>query len=182
MADTLSPEVFTNMVLPILSTAKDHGATADSLIKVFIQGMTKLFAEGDLKEATARVGFINLLNAEGGCVPAKGAAKLYGGPTEVSEEAVRKAARSGQLIAVRDGLDNLHFPVWQFGPRGGVLPGLREILPLVQARPHADDLAPLIFFLNPSARLGGKTPLEALQAGGEPEITRVKRLAAALAE
>ena len=111
MAQSLSAETYANMVTPILSAAKDHGATADSLIKVFVEGMTRLYGETASKDVAARLGFINLLKAEGGSVSAKKVVKLYGGVNDVSEEAVRKAVCNGQLIAVRDGLDNLHFPV-----------------------------------------------------------------------
>jgi hypothetical protein len=133
------------------------------------------FGDADLKETSAMLGFLRLLQAEGGSVTAKDAAKLYGGPNDYSEEAVRKAARNGQLIAIRDGNGNLHFPVWQFGARGGTLPGLKEILELLQRRPNADDLSAITFFLNPTERLGGISPLETLRRG--TALDSVKQLA-----
>jgi hypothetical protein len=132
-----------------------------------------------MKETTATVGFIQLLNAEGGSVSAKNAAKLYGGPSAYSEEAVRKAARQDQLIAIRDGNRNMHFPVWQFSPRGGTVAGLRETMAILKRRPNADELSMVAFFINPSARLGDRSPIEALREG---EVEDVKRLAMESAE
>jgi hypothetical protein len=182
MEHVLEPDVFTATVAPLLQGAKKNGATARSLSEAFLGAMTNLYGDVDLKETSAAVGFIGLLNAEGGAVNARNAAKLYGGPSDYSEEAVRKAARQGQVIAIRDGNGNLHFPAWQFGARGGLLPGLKEILALLARRPHADDLAPVTFLLNATARLGGISPLEALRRGDEALLTKVRQLAREAAE
>lgn len=176
------PDVFTQTVEPLVRQAKKSGATAEALTKAFMGALSAFFTPQEAKETVAMLGFRNLLAAEGGAVDADAAAKLYGGPTKCGPEAVRKAARLGQVIAVRDGLGNLHFPVWQFSPRGGTLPGLREILSLLQARKDTDDLQPLTFFLNPSAALKGRTPLEALRQGDEQDLERIKRMAAAAGE
>ncbi len=180
--ETLAHDVFTETVTPLIRAAKRSGATPDSLSQAFLAAVSDLYGAAEAKETSAMLGFRSLLASEGGSVPAAEAAKLYGGPAGCSEEAVRKAARAGQVIAIRDGLGNLHFPVWQFSPRGGVLPGLRETLASLREHPHFDDLLPATFFLNPSSRLQGKTPLDALRAGEARLVERVQALAAELAE
>lgn len=131
---------------------------------------------------SATIGFINLLKAEGGSVSVRNAAKLYGGSTGCSEATVRKAARARRLIAIRDGNGELLFPVWQFAPRGGTLPGLREVLMILSHRPHADALTPVAFFINPTSRLTGLSPIEALRLGRENLVSVVKQLALEAAE
>lgn len=179
MEQTLQPDVFTAIVAPTIKAAKDSGATARSLAEAFMGAMTRLYGDVEMKETSAMVGFIQLLNAEGGSVSAKNAAKLYGGPNAYSEEAVRKAARQDQLIAIRDGNGNMHFPVWQFSPRGGVVAGVRETIAILKGRSSADELSLVTFFINPSARLANRSPIEALREG---DVEAVKRLAMEAAE
>lgn len=176
-----SVDVFTSIVPTIVKTAKQTGATAETLSAAFMRAMVDNFGDADLKNSAAVVGFIELLNAEGGSVSAKDATKLYS-PTGCSEEAVRKAARQRSLIAIRDGTGSLHFPVWQFSPRGGALPGVSEVLQLLSRRPHIDDVSIATFFTNPSARLGNRSPIAALRSGDEKLIAAVKRLAAEASE
>lgn len=174
MEHILTPDIFTATVAPTIKAAKDSGATARTLAEAFMGAMTRLYGDVEMKETSAMVGFIQLLNAEGGSVSAKNAAKLYGGPNTYSEEAVRKAARQDQLIAIRDGNGNMHFPVWQFGARGGAVAGLRETIAILKRRPNVDELSLATFFINPSARLGERSPIEALREG---EVEAVQRLA-----
>lgn len=174
--------VFTETVTPLLKAAKETGATAEAVSRAFLLAVDELYGSAEAKASAAAIGFRSLLAAEGGSVGAAEAAGLYGGPTGCTEEAVRKAARAGQLIAIRDGLGGLHFPAWQFSERGGTLTGLRDTLAVLRGHPHFDDLLPATFFLNPSARLRGKTPLEALRSGEPDAIERVKRLAVEAAE
>jgi hypothetical protein len=177
MPTTLEADVFTATVAPILRVSKERGATARSLSEAFVGAMAKLYGDVELKETSAMVGFLKLLGAEGGTVSARKAARLYGGPKDYSEEAVRKAARHGHLIAIRDGNANWHFPVWQFAPRGGILPGLREVLDILSRQIQTDDLAAVTFLLNPTMRLGGISPLEALRRGDERLVALVGQLA-----
>lgn len=177
MEQVIEQDIFTQTVEPMVQSAKKSGATARSLSGAFIEALANTYGDVDLKEASAAVGFILLLAQEGGSVNARNAARLYGGPSNYSEEAVRKAARNGQVIAIRDGNQNLHFPVWQFSPRGGTLPGLKETLALLAPRAKSDDLAPVAFFLNKTARLEGLSPIEALRLGGEDRVEAVKQLA-----
>lgn len=177
MEETIERDVFTETVTPIIRAAKESGATARSLTDAFLDAMTRLYGDVDLRETSAMVGFIRILGAKGGSVSAKDAARLYGGAKNYSEESVRKAARNGHLLAIRDGNGNLHFPVWQFGPRGGTQPGLREVLAILSRRPHSDPLAVAAFFLNPTSRLKGLSPIEALRTGDNPLVAQVKQLA-----
>lgn len=126
-----------------------------------------------LKKASAAAGFILLVAQEGGSVKAKAAAALYG----YSEKALLKAARGGQVIAIRDGTGNLQFPVWQFGPRGGTLPGVKEVLTILAPRTRVDGLTPMSFFLNKTVRLNGLSPIEALRQRGGDRAEKVMQLA-----
>lgn len=126
-----------------------------------------------LKQASAAAGFILLLAQEGGSVKAKAAATLYG----YSERVLLKAARSGQIIAIRDGTGNMQFPVWQFGPRGGTLPGVKEVLTILAPRARVDGLAPMCFFLNKTVRLNGLSPIKALRQRGGNHAGKVMQLA-----
>ncbi|MDO8540104.1 MAG: hypothetical protein Q7S40_06635 [Opitutaceae bacterium] len=173
------PDVFTETVPALLRAARDGGATPEALSVAFLTNLEKVFGPTRAKETSAMLGFRKLLGADGGSVNAADATKLYGGPVNCTEEAVRKAARGGQLISVRDGLGNVLFPVWQFSPRGGALPGLREVLAILRRHPHFDDLLPFTFFLNPTARLNGRSPVAALR---DANVEPVLRLASELAE
>jgi len=126
-----------------------------------------------LKDAAAATGFALLLGQEGGSVEAKVAAALYG----KAEEALREAVRSNEVIAIYEGNVRLHFPIWQFAPRGGTLPGVKDVLAILAPRTRFDCLAALTFFLNKTARLGDLSPIEALRLGDEARIEAVKRLA-----
>jgi hypothetical protein len=70
------------------------------------------------------------------------------------------------------------FPVWQFGDRGGVLPGLREVLGILrEGHPAFNDLTAITFFLNPSPYLKGRKPLEALRDGDLATVREQARAA-----
>lgn len=126
-----------------------------------------------LKDAAAAAGFGLLLGQEGGSVPAKVAAALYGN----SEEVLREAVSNNEVIAIYEGNVKLHFPIWQFAPRGGTLPGVKEVLGILAPRTRYDRLAPITFFLNKTARLGDLSPIEALRLGDGARVEAVKRLA-----
>jgi hypothetical protein len=182
MSSAVITDVFTQTVKPLMKAAKETGATSDALSAAFLAAMEGIYGSVATKHAAAQVGFRQLLGAEGGAVNAKEAAALYGGHTPSSDEAVRKAARLGQIVAVRDGRGNMLFPKWQFSEKGGVLPGMRETLKVLRQHAHFDDLLPITFFLNPSARLDGKRPLDLLRSGRADAIDTVNALAAEAAE
>lgn len=126
-----------------------------------------------LKKASVAAGYFLVLAQKGGSVKAKAAATLYG----YSEKNLLKAARGGQIIAIRDGTGHLQFPVWQFGPRGGALPGIKEVLAILAPRTRVDGLAPMGFFLNKTVRLRGLSPIEVLSQGGGERVKKVMQLA-----
>ncbi len=184
MSTAVMPNIFTETVKPLVRAAKDNGATLDNLSAAFLEAVSGVYGYDGAKHATAQVGFTRLLASEGGSVSAKEAAGFYGGRSPTSEEAVRKAARLGQIIAVKDGRGGVHFPRWQFTSKGGVLPGLREVLAALRSHPLAgkDDLLPVNFLLNPSARLEGQRPLDMLRSGDVAALKRILTLAAEAAE
>ena len=176
------PDVFTDIVRPLVRAAKSTGTSSTALSTAFTDAIMAEYGPATAKEVSAKIGFIRLITQEGGAASAKEAAALYGGTKPASDEAVRKAARLGQLIVVRDGRGQMLFPRWQFATRGGVWPGIRDTLQALKKRPHFHDLLPLTFFLNPSARLGGKRPLDIVQTDQPDNLPRVLRLAEEAAE
>jgi hypothetical protein len=180
MSTASMADPMTEMVKPFVRAAKSAGTSYAALSSAFISALGEEYGSEQAKQATAQVGFAKIVGAEGGSVSARDAAALYGGSRPTTEEAVRKAARSGNLIAIRDGRGGMHFPRWQFGERGGAIDGLRNVLDALKKHPLAkeDGLLPVTFLLNPRARLGGKRPLDVLRAGRDDALKAVLRLAA----
>lgn len=102
-----------------------------------------------------------MLEAEGGSVGTAEAAEILGG---ISKQAVDKRRERGTILALPGGGGEYAFPLWQFdeSTRDGLVPGLTRVLrsfsvenPWMQAE----------FMLAPNARLGEKSPLNALRDG-----------------
>ncbi|MBW7896142.1 MAG: hypothetical protein H3C27_13595 [Opitutaceae bacterium] len=178
----LTPDVFTATVEPLMRAAKESGATPEALSAAFMKALLGLYGQPAAKDFSAKIGFMTLISQEGGVASAKEAAGLYGGRKPATDEAVRKAARLGQLIVAKDGRGFMLFPRWQFSEKGGGLPGLRDTMKVLRQHPHFHDLLPFTFFLNPSTRLGGKRPLDLLRDAKADDIHRVLNLAATAAE
>jgi hypothetical protein len=103
-----------------------------------------------------------LYQAEGGCVSAEEAAKLIG----VSRQAIDKARKRGDVLALPKGQDGWTYPIWQF-EGGHYLSGLTLVTqtlkvdgPFVQAS----------FLLGKHARLEGQSPLSCLKKGRLEEV------------
>ena len=125
------------------------------------------------KEARLRLqgqlAFRRLLGESGGAYTASDVAQLLG----LTPDAVRKRARKGKLLAVPQGEHSV-YPAFQFSAAGnGVVPGLVEILALLDTESAA---AKLRFFLTPDADLDG-TPIAALHSGEEQRHVLVARKA-----
>jgi hypothetical protein len=170
---------------PVLEEASRTGASAVELIQAVLHTVDRSIDIGSEAKANAakfelagRSGRAELLAREGGCVDAVRAAGLYRGSPltdkSVHPEAVRKAAREGRLIGIRDGHGNLLFPVWQFSP-AGAWPNLAPVLKILRNRPGHSEITPFNFFLQPHSRLG-TTPLAAMREGRGEELLEAARM------
>jgi hypothetical protein len=169
---------YTDLVDFGVKASADKGVAFVDVQRAFVRAVRAVYSEGAAQSAAATSGFWELMSRNGGYLPASKALKLYGGGTPVTAEALRKAAKAGHVIGVRDGLGEWMFPVWQFGERGGMLPGLREILSILrEGHPAFNDLTAITFFLNPSPYLKGRTPVEALRDGDHAAVERQARAA-----
>ena len=103
-----------------------------------------------------------LKEQEGGSISADEARMKLGG---LSKEAVLKRYRKGQLLGWREARQGaVRFPVWQFKD-DNVLPGVPEVLAILNEAPWMDDWGRILFFLNQRRSLGGKRPLDSLWEG-----------------
>jgi hypothetical protein len=101
-----------------------------------------------------------LIGEEGGTLSAQEAAERLG----VSKPAILKRYQKGQLLAWREEKqDAVRFPAWQFVD-AKVLPGIKEVLQVLQESP-LDDFGKLLFFLSTFGSLGNKRPLDCLRGG-----------------
>lgn len=120
---------------------------------------TDPFATARLRGLRARS---ELLAAEGGVLSAESVATILG----VSRQAVAKRRRAGHLLGVTTGRYAYVYPAWQF-TADGTLPGLEDVLDALR---EEDAWMQLAFFLNPSLRLGGGRPLDALRQGNVGDV------------
>ena len=95
----------------------------------------------------------NLIDAEGGALSSAQAARLL----KISRQAVDKRRNERKLLALELGRKGYRYPFWQFG-----LEGLADVLAALGDRDGWEQLA---FFLNPSAALDDRTPVEVLRKG-----------------
>ncbi len=167
MTATLTAQV----LVPLLKEDANKGATADDLVSVMVASLEEVFpmARADAQTAgfliAGRAARLELLREEGGCVDSAEAAKLYASdPSKPNAETVRKAAREGRLIAVRNGHRDFLFPIWQFAEQGGALPGIARTLAVLRESPGFSEITPIRFFLEPHARTSGR-PIDALRRG-----------------
>jgi hypothetical protein len=95
----------------------------------------------------------NILEAEGGALSTAQIARAF----KITRQAVDKRRKERKLLGVELGKKGYRYPVWQVG-----LPRLAEVLDALGDRDSWERIA---FFLNPSALLSDRTPLEILQKG-----------------
>ena len=108
-----------------------------------------------------RVAREQLKAEEGGGISADEARMKLG----LSKEAVLKRFRKGQLLGWREAKqDAVRLPVWQFTD-DNVLPGIPEVLAILNQASWMDDWGRILFFLNQRSSLGGRRPLDLLRKG-----------------
>lgn len=94
-----------------------------------------------------------------------------------AEANVRRSRLSGDLYAPNPGdPSGLRFPRWQFTSAGGVVPGLRRIIPAFPRDTH--PLAVARFMTQPHEDLDGMSPVEWLAGDGpvDPVVALVEDL------
>jgi hypothetical protein len=107
----------------------------------------------------------HLKNEEGGHVSADEARTLL----KLSKPSLLDRFKKGRVLGWRE-KNAVRFPVWQFAPEGGLLPGIEEVLWALREKPFCDDWAKILFFLNPRHSLGSKRPLDFLREGRVKEV------------
>lgn len=110
-----------------------------------------------------------LMEAEGGALSSEQVANLL----HVTRQAVDKRRKEGKLLGVELGRKGFRYPVWQFS--------LSDLEPVLGALRGRDTWEQISFFLNPSALLEDRTPVEVLQEG-KRDVSAVLRAASAYGE
>jgi hypothetical protein len=109
-----------------------------------------------------------LIEEHGGTLPAAHVARMIG----ISRQAVDKRRQSGKLVALATGRHGYRYPVWQFSD-SGTLPGLEEALSVLASH---DEWMQTLFFVGKHPRLGNRTPIELLRAGGLIQVLDAARM------
>ena len=112
-----------------------------------------------------------LLNEKGGTLSVSELAKRK----RVTPQAIHQARNRGQLIAIDIGQKEMRIPVWQFGSNWRLLDGVAEVLVELKKK-EFEPLEFMLFFLNPSAFLGGETPIDALTDGKKERVLQLAAL------
>jgi len=100
-----------------------------------------------------------LVAEEGGSRSADDAAREIG----ISKTAILNRYHRGSIIGWREERQNaVRFPLWQFQDHR-VIPGLEQVLELINRDGRLDDWGRLLFFLQKNLRLNGKRPLDYLR-------------------
>jgi hypothetical protein len=121
--------------------------------------------------ATEAEGLAELFTDEGGCVDVNVARGLYRKPKPVTRQRIAEMIRDGELIGYRTGAAGEYsVPVWQFLAGGGVIPGLPEVLKVLQAAESFEPITPFTFLLQENPLTGGETPLAYLRQGKKEEV------------
>lgn len=117
-----------------------------------------------------------LVESEGGSLSSDEVARLL----RISKTAVLKRLAAGRLIAWREErLQAARFPRWQFDDHGHVLPGLEEVLEILNGNRCLDPWGKILFFLQSRNGPDGGRPLDQLRDG---QVTAVVLAAQAYAE
>jgi hypothetical protein len=110
-----------------------------------------------------------LITTAGGMLDGSDVAKLLG----MTPAGVHKRYQAGQLLGIREEKRRICYPAVQFdGPR--VVRDLPRLLAAL-AENETDEWSQLRFLAGSSARLGGRSPVQALKAGGVEEVLAAAR-------
>ena len=108
-----------------------------------------------------------LAEAEGGSLSSEETARLL----RISKTAVLKRLDAGRLLAWREErLQAARFPHWQFDAHGQVLPGLEEVLAILNQDERLDAWGKILFFLQEKTSLADRRPLDLLREGRLQEV------------
>ncbi len=111
---------------------------------------------------------LRLKEAEGGSLSSEEVARLL----KISKTAVLKRLEAGRLLAWREErLQAARFPRWQFDEGGHVLPGLEEILAILNSDERLDAWGKILFFLQTRSALDDKRPLDLLRDGQTQDVS-----------
>ncbi len=150
---TLTPEA---LAAALVSTFQKtvHSETRNSIPVTTLRGLA---AREHLKEE------------EGGHISAEQARRFL---NDVSKTTVLAQYRAGKLLGWKNGRA-FRFPLWQFAPDGGLLPGMDKVLEILHRSPVMDDWGKVLFFLNPRESLGGGNVLQTLRKGHLDKVLRL---------
>lgn len=117
-----------------------------------------------------------LAESEGGSLSSDEVARLL----RISKTAVLKRLAAGRLLAWREErLQAARFPRWQFDDHGHVLPGLEEVLEILNGNGRLDPWGKILFFLQSRNGPDGGRPLDQMRDG---QVNAVVQAAQAYAE
>jgi len=122
-----------------------------------------------------RVAREEIKQEEGGSISSAEAAARLG----ISKTAVLKRYHHAQLLGWKEARQGaVRMPVWQF-TEDNVLPGIPEVLTVLNQASWMDDWARVLFFLNRRSSLGDQRPLDLLRKGGDKRVLRAATAAIA---
>ena len=141
----------------VLVSALQQPAVLSSMLQRDPLAKAKLLGQMRRKE---------LLEAEGGVLGPEQVGSILG----IQRQSVDKRRKAGTLLAVELG-NRFVYPAWQL-EGNTTLPHLEETLTALKDH---DEWRKLSFFLNGNVRLGGKSPIKALQDGQFEEVLKAAR-------
>ena len=113
-----------------------------------------------------------LADSEGGSLSSDEIARLL----RISKTAVLKRLAAGRLLAWREErLQAARFPRWQFNDHGQVLPGLEEVLDILNQDARLDPWGKILFFLQSRTGPEGQRPLDQLRDGQVKDVVLAAR-------
>jgi hypothetical protein len=112
-----------------------------------------------------------LKEEEGGHISADEARALL----NLSKPSLLDRFHKGRIVGFRE-RNAIRFPVWQFSPDGGLLPGMDKVLARLAEKDSYDSWAKVLFFLNPRHSLGGRRPLDLLRGGQIKDVIELAEI------